>query len=95
MFHHIIAKFNEQVTDKAALIAEIDRLYSTAAEIEGVHGCRVIPNCVDRSNRYDVMIRIEMDADKLSVWDASDLHHVWKEKYGSLLEKKAIFDSIE
>jgi len=93
MFHHIIAKFNESVTDKAALIAEIEALYSRATEIEGVRGCDVIPNCVDRPNRYDVMIRLDMEADKLPVWDASELHHTWKEKYGALLEKKAIFDS--
>lgn len=95
MFHHIIAKFNEQVADKAALIAEITKLYASVTEIEGVKGCRVIPNCIDRPNRYDVMIRIEMDTEALPVWDASELHHTWKDKYGSLLEKKTIFDSME
>ena len=50
------------------------------------------PCCIDRENRYDVMIVLDMDKDALSAWDASPLHHQWKDEYGALLEKKAIFD---
>ncbi len=95
MLHHIIAKFVPEITDKAALISEIASLYSQAASIPGVNGVKVIPNCIDRPNRYDVMIVLDMDKDALPVWDASALHHTWKEQYGNKLEKKAIFDSEE
>ena len=50
------------------------------------------PCCVDRANRYDLMIVLDMDKDALPNWDASDIHHRWKDEYGGLLEKKAIFD---
>ena len=41
---------------------------------------------------FDVMIVLDMDKDALIAWDASPLHHQWKDEYGALLEKKAIFD---
>ena len=31
-------------------------------------------------------------AEVLPNWDASDIHHRWKDEFGPLLEKKAIFD---
>ena len=92
MKHYILAKWNEKVTDKAALLPPITALFSTAGTIPGVHGAQVYPCCVDRENRYDVMIVLDMDKDALSAWDASPLHHQWKDEYGALLEKKAIFD---
>lgn len=63
-----------------------------ASTIPGVHGVEVYPCCVDRANRYDLMIVLDMDKDALPNWDASDIHHRWKDEYGDLLEKKAIFD---
>ena len=38
------------------------------------------------------MIVLDMDKSALLAWDASAVHHQWKEQYGMLLEKKAIFD---
>ncbi len=58
----------------------------------GVHGAEVIPNCVDRDNRYDVLIRLDMDREALSLYDVSAMHHRWKDEFTPLLEKKAIFD---
>ena len=49
-------------------------------------------NCVARDNRYDLMIVVEMEKAALPNWDASRIHHQWKEQFGGLLEKKAIFD---
>ena len=43
-------------------------------------------------NRYDLMIEIDMEPEALDAYDRSVWHHQWKEQYGSLLEKKAIFD---
>lgn len=92
MKHCILAKWNETVADKAALLAQVKALYAAADAISGVHGVTVHPCCVDRPNRYDLMIVLDMDRDALPNWDASDIHHRWKDEYGGLLEKKAIFD---
>ena len=92
MKHHIIAKFGPQVQDKKALTPEIAALFSKADGIPGVRRVRIMENCVDRDNRYDLMIVVEMRRDALPDWDASAVHHQWKEKYGPLLQAKAIFD---
>ncbi len=36
------------------------------------------------------MIVVEMEKAALPNWDASRIHHQWKEQFGGLLEKKAI-----
>ena len=92
MKHYILAKWNEKVTDKAALLPQIRALFSTINTVSGVHDAQVYPCCIDRANRYDLMIVLEMDKDALPNWDASDIPHRWKDEYGGLLEKKAIFD---
>ena len=55
-------------------------------------GAEVLPGCVDRDNRYHVLIRLDMDPAALTAYDASAMHHRWKDRFGPLLEKKAIFD---
>ena len=92
MKHHIIAKFNETVTDKTGMLTDIQKLFAAGTPAEGVESISVIPNVIDRPNRFDVMIVIEMDRDALPNWDASQLHHDWKDRFGAYLEKKAIFD---
>ncbi len=92
MNHCIIAKFNASVTDKPAAIASVKALFASAAPVEGVHGITIQENCVARDNRYDLMIVVEMDKAALPNWDASEIHHRWKEQFGGMLEKKAIFD---
>ena len=92
MKHCILAKWNENVTDKAALLPPITALFGTVNTIPGVHGVEIYPCCIDRANRYDVMIVLEMDRDALPLYDDSEMHHRWKDEFGGLLEKKAIFD---
>ena len=92
MKHCILAKWAGNVTDKAALLPPIRALMYPASTIPGVHGVEVYPCCIDRANRYDLRIVLDMDKDALPNWDASDIHHRWKDEYGGLLEKKAIFD---
>lgn len=92
MKHHIIVKFSEQVSDKAALIAEIEPLFARCTEIEGVHGCEILKNCIARENRYDIMIVISMEKEALPLWDASAIHKQWKSEYGCCVGSKAIFD---
>mgnify|MGYP000089064420 CR=1 FL=1 len=92
MKHCILAKWNETVTDKAALLAQVRALYTAADDIPGVHSVMVHPCCIDRPNRYNLMIVLDMDREALPNWDASDIHHRWKDEFGPLLEQKAIFD---
>ena len=86
MKHCIIAKFNESVVDKPAAIESVKALFASAAPIEGVNGIVIHENCVD------LMIVVEMEKAALPNWDASEIHHRWKNQFGGRLEKKAIFD---
>ncbi len=91
--HHILVKYNDTVKDKEILIPEIRSLFEKTLSIEGVHGVELKPNVIDRPNRYDLMIIIDMDKDALCSYDSSEAHRLWKEKYGKMLSSKAIFDS--
>ena len=92
MKHCIIAKFNASVTDKSAAIENVKALFADAAPVDGVKNITIHENCVARDNRYDLMIAVEMEKAALPNWDASEIHHQWKEQFGGMLEKKAIFD---
>lgn len=94
MKHHILVKFNPGMTteEKDALMPELRTLFEGALAIEGITSYELLRNCVDRENRYDLMIVIGMAPEALPLWDASETHRTWKSRYGALLEKKAIFD---
>ena len=92
MKHHIIVKFNDSVTDKAAITEEISRHFAPASDIDGIRSVTVCPSVIDLPNRYDLMIILEMDKSALPVWAECSVHTEWKRRYSSLLEKKAIFD---
>ena len=93
MLHHILVKWKERPADPAPMYAAIHALFQETLAIPGVHKAELIPNIIDRPNRYDLLIRIDMDVDALPAYDDSEPHHRWKEDYGHLLDKKAIFDS--
>ena len=94
MKHNILVKFKPEVTKDriSALKPEILSLFQILTKTEGIHGVKILENCIDRENRYDMMIVIDMDKDALAVYDGSEPHIRWKNEYGHLLEKKAIFD---
>ena len=91
MKHYILAKFLSR-DDAAQSLPRIREIFSAAPEIPGVHGVEVYPCCIDRSNRMDVMIVLDMDKEALPVYDDSAMHHLWKEEFGARLESKSIFD---
>ncbi len=93
MKHHIIVKWNDKVEDKAALIPDIKELFDKTLTIEGIHKVELIPNVIERPNRYDLMIAITMEESALTTYDDSVYHKDWKAQYGSLIETKCIFDS--
>lgn len=92
MLHHILVKWNEQVTDKAGILRQVQETYADATDIEGVRSVTFKPNVIDRPNRYDLLIVLDMETAALPAWDASATHHRWKDHFSSLIEKKAIFD---
>lgn len=92
MKHHIIVKWNESVSDKKAILASVREAFGDCGKISGVHGAELIENCIDRENRYDLMIVIDMDKDALTAWDSSDIHKAWKSGFGDKIAMKAIFD---
>ena len=92
MKHHIIVKWNESVTDKRGAAKGVRELFAQSSDIDGVVGVEVYENCIDRQNRYDIMIVIEMDKSALTAWDESELHKTWKSGWGEKIAQKAIFD---
>lgn len=94
MKHNILIKYKAEISkeQKEALIPEIQALFDHTTTIPGIHSVRLYQNEVDRENRYDLLIQIDMDREALEAYDKSVWHHQWKEQYGDLLEKKAIFD---
>ena len=92
MKHHILVKWKKEYKDKIN-IEEIKSIFDKTLTINGVKNVEYIPNVIDRPNRYDLLIRIEMEIDTLVVYDSSVYHKMWKEKYSDLIDSKAIFDS--
>ena len=92
MLHHILVKWTDEVHNKTALSAEVEALFQDVLTVSGVHGVTVHPNVINRPNRYDLLIRIDMDESALPAYDDCAAHHRWKDEYGHLVAKKAIFD---
>lgn len=92
MKHYIIGKWKPDAGEKLQLLPRVREIFSVAGEIPGVYGAEIFTNCVARDNRYDIMIVISMEPSALTAYDNSAMHHAWKEEFGPLLEKKAIFD---
>ena len=61
MKHCILAKFRPEAGDWRAYLPQIREIFSAAGDIPGVRGAEVLPGCVDRDNRYHVLIRLDMD----------------------------------
>lgn len=91
--HHILVKWNSKAGDKKILLQDIQSIFDKLSFYDEVRSISYFENVVDRPNRYDLMICIEMEDDFLPIYDKSAPHQEWKEKYGKFLEKKAIFDS--
>ena len=59
MKHCIIAKFNDSVSDKAAMTSQIEELFSSAPSMDGVHGCtargKAASALTSRPRRYSIL----------------------------------------
>lgn len=91
MKHYIIVKFVPG-TDVGALFDPVKAIFDRTLTIPGVHSVALRRSNSDRSNRYDLMIEMEMDKEALPAYDVCAPHLQWKTEYGALIEKKAIFD---
>ncbi len=93
MQHHVIVKFNNIVKDKNALADEIGNLFkSMVGTVEGVHKVSPHKNCINMSNRYDLMIIVDMERNALEAYSNSLIHDKWINDYSQFLESKVIMD---
>ena len=88
MRHHILVKWKEGCKPGLEPIRE---LFQETLAIPGVESVELHPNVIDRPNRYDLLILLCMEKGALEAY-SSEAHHRWKEVYGGMIEKKAIFD---
>lgn len=94
MRHHIIVKFKKDAPSLKDMLPRIRTIFSGVLEVPGVSGYEILENCVDRSNRYDLMIVITMRREALETYDNCEAHHAWKNEFSAYIESKAIFDSV-
>ena len=93
MQHHVIVKFNETVRDKIALADEIGTLFKgMEGTVPGVRKVSPHKNCINMSNRYDLMIIVDMDKEALEPYTNSPIHDNWINNYSKYLESKVIMD---
>ena len=92
MKHCIIVKWNSLVTDKKLMAVNAKKVFEKLRSVPGIHEIKIYENVIERSNRFDLMICIEMDKEILHVYDESSPHVEWKQKFGKFVENKAVFD---
>lgn len=92
MKHHIIVKFKKEAPALKEMLPRIDEIFSGVKNVPGVKDYSLVENCIDRSNRYNLMIVIYMEKDALEKYDCCEAHHAWKEEFSKYMESKAIFD---
>lgn len=92
MKHCILVKWNKAVTDKVTIESNAKKLFSNALLLPEIEDVKFINNCIDKENRYDFLIVIEIEKENLPIWNESAVHKKWKALFGSLIESKAIFD---
>lgn len=61
MFHCILVKFLPSVKDRQELTGRIQEFFSGSGDIPGIRNAALYPSAVDRPNRYDLMIQLDMD----------------------------------
>ena len=91
MNHYIIVKFNDDY-DYLKEIDNIQELFDESLKISGIDKVNIYVSNSKLSNRYDLMIKMELTSDGLAKFDNSWIHKKWKEDYGKYIESKTIFD---
>ena len=91
MKHYIIVKFISDF-DYVKELDKINNLFNKALEIDGVNKIDIYKSNSSLSNRYDLMIKMELTKEGLINFDNSSIHSKWKSDYGKYIESKTIFD---
>lgn len=91
MNHYIIVKFKDGY-DYLKELENITKLFNETLKINGVDKVNIYVSNSELSNRYDLMIKMELTSDGLVEFDNSWIHAKWKEDYGKYIESKTIFD---
>lgn len=91
MKHFIIVKFEDKV-DFRTFIDPIKKLFDKALNIDGVNKIDILVSNSTLTNRYDLMIKMELTQRALIEFDNSKIHSQWKEQYGKYIKNKVIFD---
>ncbi len=91
MKHYIVVKFADDF-DYLSRLDEIASIFNQTLEMDGINAVNISKSNSDRENRYDIMIKIDMDKSALSFYDASAPHRRWKDNFGKHIKNKAIFD---
>ncbi len=92
MKHYILVKYHAAVEDRQRLYQEISLLFSDAMRIAGISSVSVRPAILFSEKRYDLMIRIDCAQSALEVFDQSELHQQWKDRFARYIAHKVIFD---
>ena len=91
MKHHIIIKLSKDV-DKEKLINDIKEYYTNATSIEGVKRVDVFTSSSKLRNRFDMMIKLDLNKQGLLNYEESNFLKKFKDKYDKYISKKTIFD---
>ncbi|MGI5070813.1 hypothetical protein [Treponema pectinovorum] len=97
MKHCILVKFIPEISKKLenSFIEQIQDIFNGTTDIDGVHYVKIFKRCINRDNRADIMIEIDMDKNSLEEFDQSDAHLIWKREYSRFIVEKTIFDFEE
>lgn len=97
MRHFIIVKLNDELSkkEKEKIIESAKELFAPIAQQPGIKAVTVHTSCIDRPNRYDLMLEITMDKEALCAYDDCEIHHKWKDNFNKYIKSKAIFDCEE
>ena len=92
MQHCILVKWTEDAGDRNALAKDAEAIFAEAVRDGFATALKIRRNVVERPNRYDLLIELEMAKEMLPMYDASEAHRRWKESFGPKIQQKAIFD---
>lgn len=85
MNHYIIIKFHNGITNQDGLCQDIAELFARSTDIDGIRQVHVHKSSIDLPNRHDLMIHMEMEPQALPIFDGSEIHRLWKERYAGYL----------
>ena len=91
MKHYIIVKFKNDYNYLNEL-ESIKKMFNESLNLDGINKIDIYKSNSSLSNRYDLMIKMELTKEGLVNFDNSVIHSRWKNDYGKYIENKTIFD---